>query len=191
MNNEIAMYVLSALILALGGISLFTQKVYKVDTETGQKVEIEIPFFGKLTTNYPALAFAFIGAAMAAFTFDRTSDETDKWLITGTFKAPQSEAVAWTEGCISLLPRQFQTEIRPGGKFEIEADIKKGRQFEDEIARISYSKACGGDIYDASIDVAEEYKHYKEGKSALLETESDRSRVYLPVEVSVAKKPSQ
>jgi len=83
MFSEIAMYVLSALILALGGVSLFAQKVRKVDKETGEETIIELPFFGKLRTNYPALAFAFIGAAMAVFTLEKTLESSDQWVITG------------------------------------------------------------------------------------------------------------
>jgi hypothetical protein len=190
MLNELAMYVLAALVLALGGVSLFVQKVYKVDKETGEEVEIELPWFGKLKTNYPALAFAFIGAAMAIFTFNRTYEVTDQWVISGSFKAADSPAIDWSKGVLTLYPKQFNPDIQPDGSFHIELPLPRTRKFEDVIGQISYFN-WSRNAY-ADIMVVEEYQKFKKSDSStFLKTAQGTTRRYGPVEVRVAPKPAR
>lgn len=55
-----------ALVVGIAGtIFLFKQKV--VFNEQNEETSIELPFFGKLKTNSPAMAALFISAALAAF----------------------------------------------------------------------------------------------------------------------------
>ena len=185
--NELAMYVLSALVLALGGVSLFVQKVYKVDKDTGEEIQIELPWFGKLRTNYPALAFAFIGVAMAIFTFNRTVEVTDQWVISGSFKAPDASAIDWSKGILTLYPKQFIPDIQPDGSFHIELPLPRTRQFEDIIKSISYFNWSGNACADIMVD--EDYQKFKKSDSStFLKTAEGRTRRYGPVEVRVAPK---
>jgi hypothetical protein len=183
MFNELAMYVLSALILALGGVSLFVQKVYKTDQETGEKIEIELPLLGKLKTNYPALAFAFIGAGLAVFTFNKTCELKDQWVISGQFKMPDSGAIDWTKGVLTLYPKQFNPALEKDGSFHIELSIPKNRKFEDMFGQISYYN-WARNIY-ADIMADDEYQKFKTGGSTLLKTAAGTTRRYKPVEVRV------
>ena len=171
------MYLLSAFVICLGGISLFTQKVYKLDK---QKTIVELPFFGKLTTNYPALAFGFIGAAMAIYTFSRTSvSGFQQWSIYGSFEAPSSQSVQWRDGSLLVSPKQFQLAMNPDGSFEIQGTTKKGESFEDVVKQITYANGS----YIGTIRVDEEYEKYKKGKSTCLEAAQDTTRRYKPVEI--------
>jgi len=190
MLNEIAMYVLSALILALGGVSLFAQKVRKVDKETGEETIIELPFFGKLRTNYPALAFAFIGAAMAVFTLEKTLESTDQWVITGQFTAPDSRAIDWTNGALILSPSKLTPSINPDGTFTIQGLIQRGRRFEDAVKQISYCNWCG-DLYSGSISTETEYQNYIHKKNSSLKKVGDLERIYWPVTVRMTLRPQE
>jgi len=182
MRNEMAMYVLSAVILALGAVSLFTQKFYKVDKETGTQIEVELPMLGKLKTNYPALAFGFIGAGLAAFTFQKSCELTDRWVITGKLNAPESTTVYWGNGALMLAPAMLKPNINPDGTFEIEGTIKRGVQFEDVVDQITYCNWCTS-YYSARIMTREEYGKYKAGQPSKLRSIGPTMRTYGPLQV--------
>ncbi len=187
MTGEMALYSLSALIVILGGLSLVLQKVYKVESATGEKTIIEVPLFGKLTTNYPAIAFVFIGAALAAYTANKTADSTERWILSGTFRAPHEEGVNWERGNLRLSPKKFHLSLSPDGRFEIQGDLAKGRQFEEEVKQITYENcACDGKFYGASILVEKEYNNYLENKESFIEHAGKTTRRYKPVDVNVA-----
>ena len=61
-------------LLGLGAILVaavfaFKQKAY-VDKDTGQVTEIDVPIFGKLRTNTPAIALCFVAAVFGYFAYD-------------------------------------------------------------------------------------------------------------------------
>ncbi len=190
MFNEVAMYVLSAIILALGAVSLFTQKVSTIDKETGAETTVELPFFGKLKTNIPALAFVFIGAGLAAFTYGKASALTDQWVINGQFTAPESGAIDWGKGSLLLAPSMLKSAISPDGTFEIQGSIRRGLEFEDVVDQISYGNACEG-IYTIRIMPKQEYDNHKAGKPSNLENAGSRMRVYRPLPVISIQKVQQ
>lgn len=181
MSNEIAMYILSAIILALGAISLLTQKLRAVDQE-GKEVIIELPFFGKLRTNYPAVAFAFIGAGLAAFTYAKTCELNDQWVINGQFTAPESGTIDWTKGSVMIRPAMLWPNINQDGTFEIQGSIRRGVKFEDVVEQITYSNWCGGK-YTARIMTKEEYNKHKAGEPSNLQNVDSTMRVYKPMAV--------
>lgn len=56
--------------ISVGALFAFKQKVY-VDKATDNKVtEIDVPLFGKLKTNTPAIALTFVGAIFGYFAYD-------------------------------------------------------------------------------------------------------------------------
>jgi len=56
--------------ISVGAVFAFTQKVY-VDRANDDKVtEIDVPLFGKLKTNTPAIALTFVGAIFGYFAYD-------------------------------------------------------------------------------------------------------------------------
>ena len=180
MLGQSAMYILSFFVISLGGISLFIQKIYKLDEKGGETV-IELPFVGKLTTNYPALGFVFIGAAMAIFTFSRTNVAgAEKWFVTGQFTPPRSKDVAWKSGVVSVDPKAFDTKILGDGTFTIEGDLKGGETFEDAVRQITYQN----EHFLGRILVQEAYDDYKKNlPTSILRSATDTGRSYKPVEV--------
>jgi hypothetical protein len=192
MSGEIALYLLSTLIVLLGAVSLVLQKVYKIDSGTGEKTIVEVPLFGKLSTNYPALAFVFIGAALAAYTLNTTWESDDHWVISGKFRAPSVEIVNWDQGNLRLSPKKFHMSVSPDGTFEIQGDIKKGRSFEEEVKQITYENCtCDGKVFGASIMVESEYNNFIKKEQSIVEGAEKNTRRYKSVEVNVARRQAQ
>jgi hypothetical protein len=189
MTGETALYGLSILIVLLGGVSLVMQKVYKVDGVTGEKTIIEVPFFGKLSTNYPAIAFVFIGAALASYTLNKTCDSDDSWIISGSLRAPNGEVVNWERGSLRLSPKKFHMTVSPNGNFEIQGDIKKGHKFEEEVKQITYENGtCDGKVYGASIMVENEYNSFTKNENSLVEKAESYTRRYKTVDVDLTQR---
>jgi hypothetical protein len=187
MAGEMAVYGLSGMIVLLGGVSLVLQKVYKVDSTTGEKTIIEVPIFGKLSTNYPAIAFVFIGAAVAAYTLTKTWEAEDSWVITGSFRAPTEETITWERGNLRLSPKKFHMSISRDGNFEIEGEIRKGLRFEEVVKQITYENCtCDGKIFGTSIMVETEYNKFMSEKDTLLKNAEKNTRTYKTIEVNVA-----
>jgi hypothetical protein len=178
-----AMYILSFVVIVLGGISLFVQRIYKLDKE-GDKTVIELPFLGKLSTNYPALGFVFVGAAMAIFAFSRTG--TDRWFVTGQFKAPPSKKVEWTKGTLTVEPRSFDVGIDGNGGFQISGNVTSGQKFEDVVGQITYTD----EHFTGKILTMEAYDDYKNSlPTTVIHDMSNTGRNYKPVEVQEVDKP--
>jgi hypothetical protein len=55
--------------ILVAAIFAFKQKAY-VDKDTGQVTEIDVPIFGKLKTNTPAIALCFVAAIFGYFAYD-------------------------------------------------------------------------------------------------------------------------
>jgi hypothetical protein len=181
MLNEIAMYFLSAIILGIGCVSLLKQKV-SATNEKGEEISVEVPFFGKLQTNFPAAAFVFIGAALAAFTFDKSCQLTDDWTISGEFKPPdESMRIDWDCGVITLLPPKLISSLKPNGEFEIIGSIRKGIKFEDVVQQISYCNWCGDNFFDAKILTRDEHEKYMKNVDSRLKTVESNMRIYKPI----------
>ena len=161
-------------------------KKYMRTREHGTKIKVELPLLGKLRTNYPALAFVFIGAGMALFAFNRTFEVKDQWVISGSFKTADSRAIDWTKGVLTLYPRQSNPILERDGSFHIELILPRSRKFEEEFGQISYFNWSGN--VSATILVDEEYQKFKKGDASFLKTGAGRTRRYGPVEVRVIPK---
>ncbi len=61
--------VLGLCAIGVAAIFAFGQKAY-IDRSTGAVTEIEVPIFGKLKTNTPAIALCFVGAIFGYFAYD-------------------------------------------------------------------------------------------------------------------------
>ena len=86
-----ATFSLSFLSVALGFVALLAQRTY-LDKETQKPVEIEIPVFGKMKSNYPALLFVFLGFALAFYAFDKSYPPPKvEWVVTGALKAQDGQ----------------------------------------------------------------------------------------------------
>lgn len=192
MSEEMVLYGLSTLIVLLGGMSLVLQKVYKVDSTTGEKTTVEIPLFGKLSTNYPAIVFVFIGAALSTYTLNKTMESDDHWVVSGSFRTPNAEAINWERGNLRLSPKKYHMSVSPDGTFEIQGEIKKGRNFEEEVKQITYENcSCDGKIFGASIMAENEYRNFVKNEKSLIESTGEKTRRYKAVEVNIAHRQTQ
>ncbi|MBA3006224.1 MAG: hypothetical protein KKB91_11165 [Proteobacteria bacterium] len=192
MSGEMVLYGLSTLIVLLGGMSLILQKVYKVDSATGEKTTVEIPLFGKLSTNYPAVVFVFIGAALATYTLNKTMEVDDHWVVSGSFRTPNAEAINWERGNLRVSPKKYHMSVSPDGTFEIQGEIKKGRKFEEEVKQITYENcSCDGKVFGASIMAESEYNGFIKKEKSLIEDAGENTRRYKAVEVNIAHRQAQ
>ena len=191
---EISMFILSFIIISLGGLCLILQKVYKVDTETGEQTTVDLPFFGKLSTNYPALAFVFIGAGLAFFTFNKTYMVTENWSISGQIKPPPGmEKVKWEGGKIHLSPPLIDWNVKVNGEFDISGILPKNKTFEDVVEQIAYEyQFKDGDattFVTAKILPVAEYDKYRNKERGLLVYANGNKRVYDAVEADAYFRP--
>lgn len=195
MTGAISLYILAALIILLGGLSLVLQKVYKVGTEKGEKTVIDVPFFGKLTTNYPAIAFVFIGSILAAYTYDKAVDleyskleQTDEWFISGRLVPPTGHVVKYERGHLSYQkPKCTPQGPDINGFFSYTCDIKKGVPIEEEIKQIDFS-LCGncGQSYFAQIDLNGEINNFKNHKPSIIKSLDGNKITYKDITLTAA-----
>lgn len=184
---EIGMFFLSLIIIALGGVSLILQKIYKVDTETGEQTTVDLPLLGKLSTNYPALAFVFIGAALAVFTYDKACSLTETWSVTGKLQPPPDVGqVNWDAGHIIVKIPFFNPGIEGSGDFSINAELPKTKTFEDLVHCIYYENQFDDGekttLVTATILPDQEYQKYRANNPAsLLDLAYSNKRVYKPI----------
>ncbi len=177
----IIMTSMSALSVLLGFVALLTQKIY-IDSSTNQPTDVDIPFFGKLKTNYPALIFVFLGFAMAYATLNKCYPiGKTQWVITGSFKAPDGKNIRWEQGSGVVIPSDYRMDVNKDGVFEIDALIEEGKQFEDVIERIVYTHNCGSQ----SVVPKAEYDAYKGGKESLIKSVTKSTREYRPIPITL------
>ncbi|MFO1104141.1 MAG: hypothetical protein U1E20_14700 [Methylocystis sp.] len=67
--GALVLFALGAVAIVVGGVYLFTQKVY-LDTNKGTVTEIDVPLLGKLKTNSPAIGMCFLGLVLGYFGYD-------------------------------------------------------------------------------------------------------------------------
>jgi hypothetical protein len=199
MTGAISLYILAALIILLGGLSLILQKVYKIETEKGEKTVIDVPFFGKLTTNYPAIAFVFIGSILAAYGYDKAVDleqlkleqtinSTAEWFISGRLVPPEGQFVNFGRGHLSYQkPKCTPQGPDIHGFFSYICDIKKGVSIEDEVKQIDFT-LCGncGKSYFAQIDLSGEVKNFKNNKPSIIKLLDDNKIIYKDITLTAA-----
>jgi len=188
MENIFIMYGIALLSIILGFIALLTQKVY-IDRETNQPTELEVPFLGKMKTNFPALVFVIIGFVLSYTTFDKSYKKQVGWTVTGSFEKPVGDTtkINWREeGTLSLIPAKIRHDVLENGTFTIFAEINEGEKFEDVFEVINYSHKSGA---VAHIVLEEQYRSYMNGQETLIESATKTTRKFKPIPVNVYKFP--
>jgi len=163
-NGLFFMYAISILGIVLGFIALLAQKVY-IDANTNQPTEIEIPFFGKLKTNFPAIAFVFFGFALAYITFEKSHHNRVEWNIEGTMEKLENQEIEWDMGNIILTPEDPNIDISEEGRFTISVDIDQGKSLQDIYGQlyVSYPHVSLG------LNLITEFDNYYNGKESIIE----------------------
>lgn len=164
----LASYIVLAisLVLAIGGVwALLKQKVV-IDAE-GQPSAIEIPLFGKLKTNTPALVACFLGAGLAAFTVQRIPWEADKAPLRVRLTAAPS--LAQSPIIIGVIPQKYlaplDTSILSGSmEHDLNVDIaSKGEKYNVVALQLLKTGPDGESIYRALFAQAEMAKPPEKG----------------------------
>jgi hypothetical protein len=179
------------LMIVLGFVALLKQKTY-VDAATGAvPSEVEVPFFGKLKTNYPALVFVILGTALAWAAFNQWAATNEKeieaarkvqWRVSGTLQLPREHKgfpIDWRNGTFTLHP-YLEQEVMPIGTYSLEIVLPAGVAFEDAIEFIDYTN---GQV-SAQFVPRQQFDSFESGQNTLLETRTPTSRHYRPLEVN-------
>jgi hypothetical protein len=191
--------ILATLSILLGFVALLTSRIYLVKDSN---VEVEVPVFGKLKANYPAVIFVFFGALLAWYGL-KTHNELaaqqieaqrqldiskasapgdDEWSISGRLLAPGGKPIDWGRGVFTLIFGSPQVKHTAAGGFEIHLRIKHGQDFEEYVQQIDYTHDRGS----AKIFPKKELDAYRASPSSsrLLEA-TPTTRVYKPMQLEV------
>lgn len=132
---------IAILLIVLGFAALLGQKIY-MDSSGSSPVEIDIPLFGRMKANYPALAFVFLGCAMAVYGVKEFRQPDEHWRVDGTIAGVQGTDLQ--NGRITVFPSKVKTHLDPEtGRFTIELSIAEGQTLEDVIEWIDFTTAKG------------------------------------------------
>lgn len=124
-----------ALICAAGGLWALIHQHVVVD-KNGQITEFELPFFGKLKTNAPALVAIMLGSAIAYVVVTRVPVETDRIPLVAevTVKdTPRGTAVV-----VGAIPNRYLRSSNvpvSGERHEVFFDVDRG----DDYTVIAYT----------------------------------------------------
>lgn len=137
------MYGIAGLLIFFGFVALLLQKTYVSDPNTGTASEIDLPFIGKLKTNYPALIFVFLGCALAYYAF---GNRTHSWRISGTLGLPEDARGAqvggsefnWSDGTFTAFPSNFTPHIERNGSFDLTVEVAGSGPLEDFIKELMF-----------------------------------------------------
>ena len=166
----------AVLALVLGFVALLKQKTY-IDSATNQPTELELPLFGKLKTNYPALVFVFLACGLAWRVGEKLEAGKEEWSITGSFRA-DSAAPAWEQGTLTVFPTAFRAEITNRGTFRITANLPRGATFEDVVDYIDFSHPAGSVQFSPRTQFARFSQH---DSTSLIREATARSRMLKPL----------
>ena len=123
MASADVLYGISALCIVLGFIALLKQRLY-IDERTQEPTAVELPLFGKLKTNYPALVFVFLGAGLAFYAIHE-SPPTEPWTLTGSLTNPSGKHVKWTDGTLTLIPQVHLREFMRTASLKYTCQLKR------------------------------------------------------------------
>jgi hypothetical protein len=134
---------LAALALVLGFVALLRQKSY-LDPETKAPLEVEVPLFGRMKANFPALLFVFFAgvfAFMASENFEQPGIK--RWIVrggvftTGNIHIPRQK---WKNLVIRVEPSQYSEFIKKEkyGRFRLNFPLIEGTHLEKAISWIVF-----------------------------------------------------
>lgn len=169
--------VLSFISITLGFVALLKQKTY-INEETQKPTEVELPFWGKMKTNYPSLIFVFLGFAFAFYVVHTAQNATHVWHIEGRFTSDNPNQ-KWTPAYLVLEPRVEPTIKWNTGVFTINVEIPRGKTFEEVYSVIGYTD---GNL-SATIPVSQALEDYQTGGTKYIEIAKEFYRRYKPVKL--------
>jgi hypothetical protein len=179
---SILLLVLAALLVVLGFIALLKQKTY-LDANTGQTT-VEVPFAGKMTTNVPALAFVFLGFALAIYDGKKASAPGNPatWTLKGSFAVPQHSNFTWNSGWVELVPTKTHVKLSNNGAFEVTTELEEGTFIADAVDALDYTH----DLASSQINLQQEIQNYDARTNSLIQSldRNTRTIIFNPVSLT-------
>lgn len=171
------LYGISLLSILLGFVALLRQKTY-INEATKEVTEVELPFVGKLKTNYPSLLFLALGIFLAVFVFNKSYNAKKVWEISGTFIDTTKTITNWSEGELNIQPSAIKTKsIDSFGNYHICLELNDGQEIEDVVELITYSNQKLSFNFQPS---EEKKKNQMKDNSSLLVISTPSTRKYKP-----------
>lgn len=114
-------FVFSLLAMMIGGFVTFCGLYLMVKQKTiadpeGSFIEVQIPFFGKLKTNYPSVVALVLGASLVYYPLDSWLEKPAKIEITGEVKIKDNSADG--EILVAIISGNVQG-VHPDGTFKL------------------------------------------------------------------------
>ena len=113
-------------IVVVGIVYLFKGKV--IYNQKLEKVAVDLPFFGKIRTNVPAIAFCFIGAALTVYVLQwwgHKPETIDFVADVAVDQAHLQQAGVVVVGVTTSPWAQTETPPRPQGTFQVHIPVPK------------------------------------------------------------------
>ena len=95
-------------VITLVGSMVFLFKQKTIVREDGS-TEIEIPYFGRLKSNYPSVIMGFIGAGLAAYTLDRVGSEGPPMGLSAILTVSAQAATNDLPVFVGVVPQEYFT----------------------------------------------------------------------------------
>jgi hypothetical protein len=196
MTTGIAYPLIAVAVLAilLGFVALLLQKNY-LDVNNNMKTEVEVPLFGKMTTNFPALVFLFIGAAIIGVVAYRAPSAPPASIVIWSVSAPAVQLAGGVEIKKADWDTKFKVNLLPDnhpgldlkreneGHFTLNLPLIEGTSFEQAVKEIVFE--LEGDTYfTCSLNPEEELKIYQNDKAnSILSSVNDGVRVFKTIKL--------
>ena len=173
MQTEIsyALLGIGAFTIVLGFVALLRQKTY-IDANSNS-TEVEVPFFGRMKTNLPALLFVFIGAVLVSVPAFRSATGIKVWEINGPAvqldDGTEIKKEDWDNHFkIRLVPDSFNDvgifDTKNKGRFTFKLPLIEGVDFEKAVDHIVF-ELVGEPYFTCSLFPEEELKAYHSNKT--------------------------
>ena len=134
-----------SLAVCLGGIwALLRQKV--IVSEQGEITSVEIPFFGKIKTNYPSLIAIFLGIALAAFVWQRYTIEQEMMPVNAKITLQHPSSDIRKDVFLGIIPQEyhvFENGIVPNTSHDISIQVRKPGDYQFVVYTVTGIDADG------------------------------------------------
>jgi len=106
----------AGLVLVLGGMYLlYAQRFVRSLDGT---IEMELPFIGRVKTNYPSLAAIFLGALLLLYPLNKWQPQTPTVAVTGRITLPASDAQR--NVLVFVVPNENKTFTNDDGTYTVQ-----------------------------------------------------------------------
>jgi hypothetical protein len=109
MSEIIFLLAMIGSVVTLVGSMVFLFKQKTIVNQNGEVTEVEVPFFGKVKSNYPSIVTGFLGAALAAFTIERVVPEVPRIGLSATVGLAQASNVSDLPVFVGVVPQEYFT----------------------------------------------------------------------------------